>query len=407
MALQRFTGGFYVVLGISLAGTMSSGVVVPVLPLFVQGELAGGERLVGLIVALAPSLSLVAALLAGPYVDRAGRRVTAIAGLSVALLGALLLIPADGVVLTVLARCVFGAGSGAAAAATITWAVDHVPVADYGRALSVFGMTVWIGLSAGPQMGQAIYEAAGFSGVWAAVAGLEALGLLLAAAAHERFNRPHPRPRPRRRAAPRRSGRPRLVPVGAGRPAVLIALAAYGEGVITAFLVLHLIDRGVEAGAGLGGAASVYTIFAATVLICRIVAAGVIDRLRPQVIAGAGFAAEALGVALIAVAGSFGAAAAGAALMGAGFAVLFPSLAVMATHAAADEERGAALASFGSAFGAGLALGALLGGAIAAAWGTEAAHLSAAAAAAGAGLYLCATQGRGPGAGIAMLEPAP
>lgn len=403
MALQRFTGGFYVVLAISLAGTMSSGVVVPVLPLFVKGELAGGERLVGLIVSLAPSLSLVAALLAGPYVDRAGRRVTAIAGLSVALLGALLLIPADGVVLTALARSVFGAGSGAAAAATITWAVDHVPVADHGRALSVFGMTVWIGLSAGPQIGQAIYEAAGFSGVWAAVAGLEALGLLLAVAARERFSRPPPRPR----AAPRSRGRPRLIPVGARRPAVLIALAAYGEGVLTAFLVLHLIDRGVEAGAGLGGAASVYTIFAATVLICRIVAAGVIDRLRPQVIAGAGFAAEALGVALIAVAASFGAAAAGAALMGAGFAVLFPSLAVMATHAAADEERGAALASFGSAFGAGLALGALLGGAIAAAWGTEAAHLSAAVAAAGAGLYLCTTQGRGRGAGIAMLEPAP
>lgn len=401
MAVRRFTGGFYVVLAISLAGTMSSGVVVPVLPLFVERELAGGERLVGLIVSLAPTLSLVAALFAGPYVDRAGRRVTAIAGLSVALLGALLLIPADSVVLTALARSIFGAGSGAAAAATITWAVDHVPVADHGRALSVFGMTVWIGLSAGPQMGQAIYEAASFGGVWAAVASLEALGLLLAVAAREPFNRPRPR------AAPRHRRRPRLVPVGAGRPAVLIAFAAYGEGVITAFLVLHLIDRGVEAGAGLGGAASVYTIFAATVLICRVVAAGVVDRLRPRVIAGAGFAAEALGVALMAAATSFDVAAAGSALMGAGFAVLFPSLAFMATHAAADEERGAALASFGSAFGAGLALGALLGGAIAAAWGTEATHLSAAAVAAGAGLYLCTTQGRGPGAGIAVPERAP
>ena len=399
--MQRFTGGFYLVLAISLAGTMSSGVVVPVLPLFVQGELAGGERLVGLIVSLAPALSLVAALLAGPYVDRAGRRVTAIAGLSVALLGALLLIPADGVGLTALARSIFGAGSGAAAAATITWAVDHVPATDHGRALSVFGMTVWIGLSAGPQIGQAIYDAVGFGGVWAAVAGLEALGLLLAIVAREPIDRPRPR------AAPRRRGRPRLVPVGAGRPSVLIALAAYGEGVITAFLVLHLIDRGVHAGAGLGGAASVYTIFAATVLICRIVAAGVVDRVRPWVIASAGFASEALGVALMAAATSFGLAAAGAALMGAGFAVLFPSLAVMATHAAADEERGAALASFGSAFGAGLALGALLGGAIAAVWGTEAAHLSAAAVAAGAGLYLCTTRGRGPGAGVAVLERAP
>ena len=124
-ASPRFSGGFYTVLAISLAGTMSSGVVVPVLPLFVAGELDGGERLIGLIVSLAPALSLLAALLAGPYVDRAGRRVTAIAGLSVAVLGGLLLIPADGVLLTVLARSILGAGSGAAAAATITRSEEH------------------------------------------------------------------------------------------------------------------------------------------------------------------------------------------------------------------------------------------------------------------------------------------
>jgi MFS family permease len=399
--VRQFSGGFYVVLAISLAGTMSSGVVVPVLPLFVESELSGGERLVGLIVSLAPGLSLVAALLAGPYVDRAGRRVTAIAGLSVAVVGALLLIPADGVLLTGLARSICGAGSGAAAAATITWAVDQVSPSIHGRALSVFGLTVWIGLSAGPLLGQAIYEAAGFQAVWAAVAMLEATGLVLALAAREPADRPRP-------VAPeRRRGRPRLVPAGAGRPSLLIAMAAYGEGVITAFLVLHLVDRGVDAGGGFGGAASVYTIFAATVLVCRIVAASVVDRIRPELIAAAGFGAEAAGVALMAAATSFGVAAAGAALMGAGFAVLFPSLAVMATHAAADEERGAALASFGAAFGAGLTLGALLGGAIAAAGGTEAAHLSASAIAAAAGLYLCTARGRGRSASIAVPERAP
>jgi MFS family permease len=177
--------------------------------------------------------------------------------------------------------------------------------------------------------------------------------------------------------------------------------------VITALPVLHLIDRGVDAGAGLGGAASVYTIFAATVLVCRILAAGVVDRLRPHAIASAGCAAEALGVALMGTATSFGVAAAGAALMGVGFAVLFPSLAVMATQAVAAEERGAALASFGSAFGAGLTLGALLGGAIAAAWGTEVAHLSAAVTAACAGLYLWTARARGAGAGIVVPERAP
>jgi predicted MFS family arabinose efflux permease len=322
--------------------------------------------------------------------------VTAIAGLSVAVAGALLLVPADGVALTIAARAVYGLGTGIAAAATITWAVDQVPAERRGRALSVFGMTVWIGLSAGPQLGQAIFDAAGYAAVWAAVAGLEAVGLLIAVLGREGAERP----------ARATRGRAKLVPAGAGRPAALIALGAYGEGVITAFLVLHLIERGVHGGAGFGGAASVYTIFAASVLVFRLAAGGVVDRHRPEMVASAAFAIEAAGLLVLAIAGSFAAAAAGAAIMGGGFAVLFPSLAVVATQTAADEERGAALASFGSAFSLGLALGSLVGGAIAAVGGTGAAHLSAAVAAAAAGAYLTTWRAGRPAA-VALAERAP
>jgi len=398
--VREFPRGFFLVLAVSLVGTMSSGLVVPVLPRFAESELSGGDTLVGFVVALAPGFSLVGGLLAGPWVDRSGRRVIAIAGLAVAAAGALLLIPANGVVLTALARSVFGAGAGAAAAATITWAVDQAPPDRRGRALSVFGMTVWIGLSAGPQLGQAIFDAAGYRAVWGTVAGLEVLGLLVAVLARENGARPaRPEPSPSSR-------RPRLVPVGAGRPALLIAMAAYGEGVITAFLVLHLIERGVHAGAGFGGAASVYTIFAASVLLLRIVAGGLVDRHRPETIAAGAFAVESAGLAILAAAGSFAAAAVGAAMMGAGFAVLFPSLAVVATAGTADEERGAALASFGAAFGAGLTLGSLVGGAIAALGGTGAAHLSGALAAAAAGAYLAGARSRRRGA-LALAERAP
>src|ERR687887_77040 len=139
-----YSRGFLLTLAISLVGTMSSGLVAPILPRFAESELGGG-------------------LLAGPRVDSAGRRVTAVAGLALAFVGALMLIPADSVGLTVLARSVFGAGAGVAAAATITWAVDQVPPDRRGRALSVFGLTVWIGLSVGPQLGQAIFDASGFA----------------------------------------------------------------------------------------------------------------------------------------------------------------------------------------------------------------------------------------------------
>lgn len=395
--MRGLSRGFLLVATISLLGSMSSGLVIPVLPVFARGELGGDETLVGLIVSLAPGVSLVGGLLAGPRVDQRGRRVTAIVGLAVAVVGALLLVPADGVLLTVVARSLYGAGAGVAAAATITWAVDQVAVERRGRALSVFGMTVWIGLSVGPQLGQAIHDLAGFRAVWGGVAVLETIAIGLALVARDAHA-----------PVPVREGhRAKMIPVGAGRPATLIAMGSYAEGVITAFLVLHLIDRGVHAGAGLGGAASVYTIFAASVLVCRVFAAGLLDRHRPEPAATGAFAIEAVGVTVLAAAHSFAAAAVGAALMGAGFAVLFPSLAVVATRDTADAERGAALAAFGSAFGAGLTLGALVGGAIASFGGTAAAHLSAAIVASLAGAYLAAARVRGRSAEPALAERAP
>jgi MFS family permease len=380
--VSGFRGGFLLVLAVSTLGTIASGAVAPVLPLFVHDDLGGGDTLVGIVVGIAPLCSLVGGLLAGSRVDHYGRRVMAIVGLGVALAGALLLVPAGDIGLTAVARAVYGVGMGTAAAALITWAVDEVPVERRGRALSVYGMTVWVGLSVGPQVGQAVANATSFQGVWLMIAALELVALVLVLAGHE----------PRRAVSSTVAGvmpsKRRLVPRGAVRPAILIAIAAYGEGVITALLVLHLVDRGVHAGAGFGGAASVFTVFAASVLVFRIAATPAFDRVRPERIAMGGFALEAVGLAVLAVASSFGTAAAGAALMGAGFAVLFPSLAVVATEGSGEEETGAALGSFGAAFGFGLFLGSLVGGAISSLGGTSAALLSAAIVAAAATLYL-------------------
>jgi MFS family permease len=169
---------------------------------------------------------------------------------------------------------------------------------------------------------------------------------------------------------------------------MLIAAASYGEGVITALLVLHLVDRGVHAGAGFGGAASVFSVFAASVILFRIAAAPVMDRVRPEPVATGGFVIEGVGLLVLSVSSSFGVAAIGAALMGAGFAVMFPSLALVATRAASPDERGAALGSFGASFGFGLFLGSLFGGIVSSLGGTSAALLSGAVLAGAGAAYL-------------------
>ena len=374
---HAFSPRFALLLLASTCATVAAGAVAPVLPRFVESSLGGSHGVVGVVVALSPLCSLVGTLAAGPQVDRLGRRWIAVAGLSVAVVGALLLLVAHSVAVTSAARIVSGIGGGFAFAATITWAVDLASPDRRGRAIGLYGLTVWVGLSIGPQLGQAVADAEGFRGVWVLVAALEVATLLLVLCLGP--DRAPRMPRPRLPLVHQ------LFPKGARRPCALIALAAYGEGVIAAFLVLHLIHHGVRSGAGFGGAASVFTIFAASVFALRLFAAQVVDRAPPERVALAGFAAESAGLVVLAVAASFGVAAVGACLMGCGFAVLFPALALAATEATAEEERGAALGSFGASYSFGVAAGSLLGGVVAELWGTGAAHISAAVAASVAG----------------------
>jgi len=377
--VRGFSAGFVRMLLVSTFGAVAGGAAAPVLPRFLHSRLGASDAVVGVVVAVTPFCGVVSGLLAGPQVDRIGRRPVALAGVAAAAAGSLLLAAANSLALAAVARAVYGLGTGCTASAVITWATDEAPVERRGRALSVYGLTVWVGLSVGPQVGEAVARGAGYRSVWLFVAALEVAALAVVLVAQEPPRPVAADPRPRR-----------LVPRGAARPALLIMVAAYGEGVLTAFLVLHLIDRGVHGGAGFGGAASVFTVFALSVIACRIATAAVLDRFRAEAIAAAAFTVDAAGLALIAGASSFGVAAAGAALMGAAFAVLYPALALVASRASAVDEQGAALGSFGASYSLGLALGSLLGGAVASAGGTVAAHLSAAGAAAAAAISVAA-----------------
>lgn len=359
----------------SLAGPLSTGVVTPVLPRYARA-LEADATLVGLVVALAPICSVLGSVLAGPFVDARGRRTVALAGITVATAGALLLLAAPaGIAATLLSRGTLGFGAGVAAAAIITWIVDTAPPERRGRAIGVTGLAVWIGLAAGPQLGQALLDGLGYSAVWAAIAAIEALAfaLLLGGRDARRASAPAPRGRGLLRG---------LVPRGAIEPSAGIALAAYGEGVLMAFLVLHLVERGVADGAGLGGAASVFTIFASAVLVFRLPTSWLLDRVGSRPVVKVALGLEAAALAVLALSSSFAVAAAGAAVMGVAFSALFPGLAVLAAEATPADQRGAALGTFGASFSLGVALGSLLGGVVAAAGGTGAAHLSGAVAAA-------------------------
>lgn len=333
-----FTGALLSFLGL--------GAVLPVLPRFVTGPLHGGDVAVGVVIGAFAFTAVVCRPLAGRLTDTRGRRAVLLAGVLLsAVAGALYFLPA-GVPGLVFARLVLGAGEGFVFTAGLTWTADIAPQDSRGRTLGLFGLSIWTALSVGPVIGEGLLAAGGYAAVWA----FAALSPLAGALVIQRL-----RDSPVVAAA---GGRPPWIAREAVRPGVSLALATVGFAALSGFIVLHLASRGT------GHGAAVFTAFAFAVVGQRLLAGRLPDVLGARRTAfGAGLA-EAVGLTTIALAESLPAAVAGALVMGTGFSLLYPSLALMVVDAAGDERRGSALGGFTAFFDIGMGLGAPMVGAI-------------------------------------------
>ena len=233
----------------------------------------------------------------------------------------------------------------------------------WGRAIGLFGLSIWSALAVGPLIGEGLLSAGGYHAVWAFAAIAPVVGATVA------------RWLPDSPVLPGDTGWRPLVTREALRPGASLALANFGYAAFAGFIVLHL----EHVGAGHG--AAVFTAFAAAVVGTRLLAGRLPDVVGPRRTAVGAAAMEALGLAVIAGATSVGSAVAGAVVMGFGFSVLYPSLALMVVDQVGEERRGAALGTFTAFFDVGVGLGAPIAGAIAAAAGYPAAFWAAAGAA--------------------------
>ena len=225
--------------------------------------------------------------------------------------------------------------------------------------------------------------------MWAFAAGAPLVGALIALRIPERYE-PH--------AAGPDVDR-RLIAREALRPGLGLALAIVGYATVAAFIVLHLDERQVGHGAG------VFTAFAVSVVAMRVLGGGLPDRFGSIPCAVGAALIEAAGLVLIAFTDSLAQAIAGAVAMGAGFSLLFPSLALVVINRVPEERRGAAMGTFTAFFDLGVGIGSPIAGAAAALGGYEAAFLLAAACA--LGVVVVALSLRSLLAGLPEPEPAP
>ena len=320
----------------------------------------GGHR--GPLVGSASVVAIVLRPVLGGLADRHGlRRVTALSAITLAL-GLIIMMLAWSVATGTAARLVIGLSTAASTTALLAWVVALVPAEQRGRALGIFGVSVWAGLAAGPQLGQVLVSLGGYPALWTGCAVLGLTSGVCAMCARA------PRIEVKSEQPPRHPLHLlRLV----ARPGAASMIAWAGEGLIVTFLVVTLEGRGLPAG-GVTGAVSVFTVFAISVIAARLLLSGLVDRFGAAPTAGAALFAVGLGLGTLAIAHSFAVAALGAVLLGLGFAPLFPSLALLATARLNPDERASGIGVFSSFMDAGMAAGSILGGVLVAALGSTA-----------------------------------
>ena len=353
-----------------------------------RGPLGSGDVAVGVVVGVFAVTSVVCRPLAGRQSDRRGRRIVMLAGALAMAAGGVLYLLAHSVAALIAARLVVGAGEGTVYTAGATWAVDLAPEDRRGWALGLFGLAVWGGLSLGPLIGELLRSHQGYDAVWTLTATLPAIAALIASRI----------PEPAFPALTPTEEREALLPRAAHRPGLALALANVGYAALAGFSLLALKARGIEGGA------AVFTAFAIAVFASRLVLSRVPDRAGARRTATVAGLLEATGLAVIAAAASLGVALLGALIVGVGFSMLFPSLALMVVGEVTDDRRGTAMGAFTAFFDIGVGLGGPIAGATAAIAGYPAVFYLSAAAALGTSL-LAASSGAIPAA-LAADEPA-
>ncbi|MFY1682519.1 MFS transporter [Micromonospora sp. WMMD730] len=343
LAMVGIFGGLF-------AGYLGLTAVIPVLPAFLRDRHDAGDFTVGLVVTVTAVTALLVRPVAGALADRYGHRTVMLTGALVVGAGGLLYLLPLGVPALVAVRLLLGAGEAALFTAGAVWTVALAPHHRRGQLIGLYGVSMWGGISAGTFLGATLQQVS-FTAVWvlSAAAPLLAAGLVAVV------------PTP-----------PRTAPTGGGgglllRPALLpgiaLTLGAAGYAGLAAFVVLHLDARDI------GHGVVVLSCFSAVYAGTRLVIGHLPDRLGPRRVAAWCGVGEAVGLAVVAVAPNLPVAVAGSVVMGIGFSLLHPSLALMVMDRTDPARQGAAIGAYTSFWDLGLAVWGPVTGLVAAGFG--------------------------------------
>jgi predicted MFS family arabinose efflux permease len=321
----------FVLVGLStLAYFTSDGLLLPGVPLYVEGPLGGGDVAVGVSVGAFSATALLLRPWAGRLGDRRGRRLLMLVGAS--LFGASIAgyVIARSIPALVGFRLLTGIGeafffTGAASAIN-----DLAPDERRGEAVSFFSLALYVGIGIGPLLGETAIDRLGFRATWLLAAGLALLATALALGVPEtRPEGSEDEPRPTR-----------LIHRGALLPGTVLLASVLGQAGFFAFLPLYAPT------VGLAGSRFVFLMYSAIVVAIRSFGARIPDLLGAGRCARVSLLFSATGLAVAGMWREPVGLIVGTSVFAVGSSLAFPALMVLALRGTSPMERGAVLGTF-------------------------------------------------------------
>lgn len=342
------------------------GVLVPIVPTYVEDELRGGELGVGLSIAAFAGAAIVVRPLIGRLIERHGRRAVMIGGSALAASSGALYGFVDSLPLLLVLRGVTGIGEAALFVGAATLVADLAPSHRQAEASSYFSVAVYGGIGIGPIIGDVVQSNTGYRVAFVVAAGFAAFASVLSIAVPARVathDVAHA-------AEPAGSsidldgtGGSRFIHPAALAPGLVLAVGMAAYSTFAAFLPDH------SRALGLSGSGGIFTAYSVVCLALRLAGARLPERLGPRTSVTVAYVLLGLGLALLAAVSEVWALWASAVCIGGGMAFMYPSLMALTISRAPERERPRAISSFTMFFEVGTAIGGLLLGALADAFG--------------------------------------
>ena len=304
-------------------------------------RLGGSHAQIGWLFGVTTLVGLVLRPQVGGWTDRYGARAVMVPG-ALALIVTMLALPAASTPLAVIALMA-GLGVGAALISTTGSIVvaNESPGDRRGESLSLFYVFSSAGVALGPPVGFALADLGGMRLNFAVLIALSLVTLALVLALRTAPGNP---------AAPGGVGPPwsrHAIPASLA----LIVITA-GHSTVYAFLPLS------TATAGLGSAAWFFPLMSGFTIVCRLFLRRASDRLGRAPVLVPAIALLALGNGVLALPPSVISLVAGAALLGCGNSMLYPTLVALVVDRTPVVERGRAIGTLSGAWDVGVAIGA-------------------------------------------------